>query len=59
MCMDCCYMTELMLYESSNVKELHDPTTEAQQSKSFAAVNSAMFNNVIQPLKNTCVLVQF
>ena len=52
-------MRELMLYESSNVKELHDPTTEAQQSKSFAAVTSAMFNNVIQPLKNTCVLVQF
>ena len=43
MCMDC-YMRELMLYESSNVKELDDKTTEAQQSKSFAVVNSDVFN---------------
>ena len=43
MCMDC-YMRELMLYESSNVKELDDKTTEAQQSKC---------------LKNTCEGVQF
>ena len=37
-------MRELMLYESSNVKELDDKTTEAQQSKSFAVVNSNVFN---------------
>ena len=43
MCMDC-YMRELMLYESSNVKELDDKTTEAQQSKSFTVVNSDVFN---------------
>ena len=42
--MDCYYMRELMLYESSNVKELNDKTTEAEQSKSFAAVNSDVFN---------------
>ena len=43
MCMDC-YMRELILYESSNVKELDDKTTEAQQSKSSAVVNSDVFN---------------
>ena len=43
MLMDC-YMRELMLYESSNVKELDDKMTESQQSKSFAVVNSDVFN---------------
>ena len=60
MCMDC-YMRELMLYESSNVKELDDKTTEAQQSKSFTVVNSDVFN--VQwchsTLKNTYERVQF
>ena len=40
-----CYMRELMLYESSNVKELDDKTAEAQQSKSFTEVNFDVFNS--------------
>ena len=43
MCMDCC-MRELMLYVSSNIEELDTKTKEAQQSKSFAVVNSDVFN---------------
>ena len=43
MCMDC-YMRELMQCDSSNVKELDDKTTEAQQPKLFAVVNSDVFN---------------
>ena len=45
MCMDC-YMRELMQWQcdSSNAKELDDKTTEAQQRKSFAVVNSDVFN---------------
>ena len=43
MCMDC-YMRELMQCDSSNVKELDDKMTEAQQPKSFGVVNSDVFN---------------
>ena len=39
-----CYMRELMLYVSSNIEELDAKTKEAQQSKSFAVVNSDVFN---------------
>ena len=62
MCMNC-YMRELMLYESSNVKELDDKMTEAQQSKSFAVVNLmySIFNDVIKhnDVIHTCEGVQF